>query len=78
MSARGRGALPERLGVAAVKVGIGPGRGCRTRLETAAGVPQLRRSTRCVSLGDSVPIIADGGMRDDKDIVLAFCVARPR
>ncbi len=34
------------LGVAAVKVGVGPGRGCRTRLETGAGVPQLQASSR--------------------------------
>ena len=30
------------LGVDAIKVGVGPGRGCRTRLETGAGVPQLQ------------------------------------
>jgi IMP dehydrogenase len=61
------------LGVDAIKVGIGPGRGCRTRLETAAGVPQLqaiREAWRAV--GESVPIIADGGARDDKDIFLAL------
>jgi IMP dehydrogenase len=61
------------LGVAAIKVGIGPGRGCRTRLETAAGVPQLQAIHEArLALGDSVPIIADGGMRHDKDIVLAL------
>ncbi|HET9941343.1 MAG TPA: IMP dehydrogenase [Candidatus Eisenbacteria bacterium] len=61
------------LGVAAVKVGIGPGRGCRTRLETAAGVPQLEAIYEVrLALGESVPIIADGGMRHDKDIVLAL------
>ena len=61
------------LGAAAVKVGIGPGRGCRTRLETAAGVPQLQAIHEAwCALGDSVPIIADGGMREDKDIVLAL------
>jgi IMP dehydrogenase len=61
------------LGAAAIKVGIGPGRGCRTRLETAAGVPQLQAIHEArLALGDSVPIIADGGMRHDKDIVLAL------
>jgi IMP dehydrogenase len=61
------------LGAAAVKVGIGPGRGCRTRLETAAGVPQLQAVHEAsLALGDSVPIIADGGMRHDKDVVLAL------
>lgn len=63
----------KEIGADAVKVGIGPGRGCRTRLETAAGVPQLQavREAWC-ALGDSIPIIADGGIRDDKDIFLAL------
>ena len=61
------------LGAAGIKVGIGPGRGCRTRLETAAGVPQLQaiHETR-LAVGDEVPIIADGGIRHDKDIFLAL------
>jgi IMP dehydrogenase len=60
-------------GADAVKVGVGPGRGCRTRLETAAGVPQLQaiREAWC-ALGESVPIIADGGVKDDKDVFLAL------
>ncbi len=63
----------RRLGATAIKVGIGPGRGCRTRLETAAGVPQLQAVREAwEAVGDSVPIIADGGMRHDKDIVLAL------
>lgn len=62
------------LGADAVKVGIGPGRGCRTRLETAAGVPQLQaiREAWC-AVGESVPVIADGGVKDDKDVFLALC-----
>jgi IMP dehydrogenase len=61
------------LGADAIKVGIGPGRGCRTRLETGAGVPQLQavREAWC-AVGETVPIIADGGVRDDKDIFLAL------
>lgn len=61
------------LGADAVKVGIGPGRGCRTRLETAAGVPQLQavREAWC-AVAESVPIIADGGIKDDKDLFLAL------
>jgi IMP dehydrogenase len=61
------------LGVDGIKVGIGPGRGCRTRLETAAGVPQLQaiREAWC-AVGEEVPIIADGGVREDKDIFLAL------
>jgi IMP dehydrogenase len=61
------------LGVDGIKVGIGPGRGCRTRLETAAGVPQLQaiREAWC-AVEDAIPIIADGGIREDKDIFLAM------
>lgn len=72
--ATGEGAryLVDR-GADTVKVGVGPGRGCRTRLETAAGVPQLQaiREAWC-AVGDSVPIIADGGVIHDKDIFLAL------
>ena len=65
------------LGVDAIKVGVGPGRGCRTRLETGAGVPQLQAIRETfLEVGDSVPIIADGGIRNDKDVALAiFCGA---
>ncbi len=61
------------LGADAIKVGVGPGYGCRTRLETAAGVPQLQaiREAWC-AVEDAVPIIADGGVRHDKDIFLAL------
>jgi len=61
------------LGVDAIKIGVGPGRGCRTRLETAAGVPQLQaiREAYC-AVEDEVPIIADGGISEDKDIFLAL------
>jgi IMP dehydrogenase len=61
------------LGVEAIKVGIGPGRGCRTRLETGAGVPQLQ-AIREAFLGTEgkLPIVADGGVRGDKDVFLAL------
>jgi IMP dehydrogenase len=61
------------LGASAVKVGVGPGRGCRTRLETGAGVPQLQavREAHLATEG-RVPIVADGGVKDDKDIFLAI------
>jgi IMP dehydrogenase len=63
----------KALDVDGIKVGIGPGHGCRTRLETAAGVPQLQaiREAWC-AVGETVPIIADGGIKDDKDIFLAL------
>jgi IMP dehydrogenase len=61
------------LGVDAIKVGIGPGRGCRTRLETGAGVPQLQAIREAWhAVGEGVPIIADGGVREDKDLFLAL------
>jgi IMP dehydrogenase len=72
--ATGEGARFLRdLGADAIKVGVGPGRGCRTRLETGAGVPQLQalREAWC-AVEDGVPIIADGGVRDDKDLFLAL------
>jgi IMP dehydrogenase len=63
----------KELGVNGIKVGIGPGRGCRTRLETGAGVPQLQAIREVWhAVRDSVPIIADGGIRNDKDIFLAI------
>jgi IMP dehydrogenase len=70
----GEGAIFLRdLGVDGIKVGIGPGRGCRTRLETGAGVPQVQAIREVWhAVGDSVPIIADGGIRNDKDIFLAI------
>ena len=62
-----------RLGVDAIKVGVGPGRGCRTRLETGAGVPQLQAVREAyLATEGRVPIIADGGVRDDKDLFLAI------
>lgn len=61
------------LGAAAVKVGVGPGRGCRTRLETGAGVPQLQAIREAwLATGGRVPIVADGGVRNDKDVFLAI------
>jgi IMP dehydrogenase len=51
-------------GVNAVKVGIGPGGGCTTRLTTSFGVPQLQALYECrIGAGDAVPLIADGGIK---------------
>jgi IMP dehydrogenase len=61
------------LGADAIKVGVGPGRSCRTRLETGAGVPQLQAVREAyLATEGKVPIIADGGVKDDKDIFLAI------
>lgn len=61
------------LGVNAIKVGIGPGRGCRTRLEVGAGVPQLQAIREAyLATGGKIPIIADGGIKNDKDIAMAI------
>ena len=55
--------LAER-GVNAIKVGIGPGGGCTTRLTTSFGVPQLQALYECrMAGGGTVPLIADGGIK---------------
>jgi IMP dehydrogenase len=61
-------------GAAAVKVGIGPGALCTTRVVTGAGVPQLTAISECAKVGQKydVPIIADGGIQKSGDIVKAL------
>jgi len=54
--------LAER-GVNAIKVGIGPGGGCTTRLTTSFGVPQLQALYECGRASNDVPLIADGGIK---------------
>jgi IMP dehydrogenase len=55
--------LLER-GVDGIKVGIGPGGGCTTRLNTNYGVPQVQALVECRAAADGrVPLIADGGVR---------------
>ena len=50
-------------GVNAIKVGIGPGGGCTTRLTTNFGVPQVEALVQTrLAVGDRVPLIADGGI----------------
>jgi IMP dehydrogenase len=56
-----------------IKVGIGPGGGCTTRLNTNFGVPQVQALVECRdAAGDTVPLIADGGIRRDGAIVQAL------
>jgi len=60
-------------GVNAIKVGIGPGGGCSTRLTTNFGIPQAEALVRCrQAIGDAVPLIADGGIRRDGSIAEAL------
>ncbi len=64
--------LIER-GVSAVKVGIGPGGGCTTRINTSFGVPQLHALVECcIAAGGRVPLIADGGVRRDGSVAEAL------
>lgn len=73
--ATGEGArfLADR-GADGVKVGIGPGGGCTTRMTTSFGVPQLQAIVECrVALsGSAVTIIADGGIRRHGGIIEAL------
>jgi IMP dehydrogenase len=61
-------------GADAIKVGIGPGSMCTTRLVTGHGVPQLSAIFECSLAADdsNIPIIADGGIRHSGDIVKAI------
>ena len=61
-------------GADAVKVGIGPGAACTTRLVTGFGVPQFSAVRECAEIAEKlrVPLIADGGIRGSRDIVLAL------
>ncbi|MFN7825616.1 MAG: guanosine monophosphate reductase [Pseudobdellovibrionaceae bacterium] len=63
-----------QAGADAIKVGIGPGSMCTTRIITGAGVPQLTAIALCAEVADEfgVPVIADGGMRTSGDLVKAF------
>lgn len=71
-SAEGARALHER-GADAVKVGIGPGSICTTRVVTGVGVPQLTAVFEAVwGVGDEIPVISDGGIRFSGDIVKAI------
>ena len=61
-------------GADAVKVGIGPGSICTTRVVAGVGVPQLSAvyDVACALEGTGVPLIADGGLRYSGDIVKAL------
>ena len=68
----GAAALVER-GVDAVKVGVGPGSICTTRVVTGVGLPQLTAVMDAVDgAAGRVPVIADGGVKFSGDIVKAL------
>jgi IMP dehydrogenase len=61
-----------RRGVDAVKVGIGPGSICTTRVVTGVGVPQITAIVDATRGAGDVPIIADGGIKYSGDVVKAL------
>jgi IMP dehydrogenase len=72
-TAEGARALID-AGADAVKVGIGPGSICTTRVVTGVGVPQISAIMNAVSAADpaGIPVIADGGIRHSGDIAKAL------
>ena len=73
--ATGKGALAlAAAGADAVKVGIGPGSICTTRIVAGAGVPQLTAIMEAAKAlkGKNIPLIADGGIRYTGDMVKAL------
>jgi IMP dehydrogenase len=62
------------LGVDGIKVGIGPGSICTTRVVSGAGVPQIRAISECAraTREGGVPLIADGGIKYSGDITKAI------
>ncbi len=63
-----------RAGVDAIKIGVGPGSICTTRIVAGVGVPQITAILACAPVGKAhgVPIIADGGIKYSGDIVKAL------
>ena len=61
-----------RRGADAVKVGVGPGSICTTRVVTGVGVPQVTAVMDAVRAASDVPVIADGGIKYSGDVVKAL------
>jgi IMP dehydrogenase len=60
------------LGCDAIKVGIGPGSICTTRVVTGVGVPQISAIMESARGAGGVPVIADGGIRQSGDVAKAI------
>lgn len=63
-----------KAGANAIKVGVGPGSICTTRIVAGVGVPQMTALRNCVKVGEKygVPIIADGGIQHSGDLAKAI------
>jgi len=63
-----------KAGADAVKVGVGPGSICTTRVVAGVGVPQVTAILQCAKIaqGSEVPVIADGGIKQTGDIAKAI------
>jgi IMP dehydrogenase len=63
-----------KAGVSAVKVGVGPGSICTTRVVAGVGVPQFTAVLECVEMArrSGTPVIADGGIKFSGDVVKAL------
>ncbi len=70
-TASGAAALAER-GVDAIKVGVGPGSICTTRVVTGVGMPQITAIIDAVGAAGDIPVIADGGIKYSGDAVKAL------
>jgi IMP dehydrogenase len=70
-TAAGAKALVDH-GADGVKVGIGPGSICTTRIVAGVGVPQLTAIMAAASAANGIPVIADGGIRTSGDIAKAL------
>lgn len=68
--------LLAEAGASAVKVGVGAGSICTTRIVSGAGMPQITAVAECAEMGRrlGIPVIADGGIRYSGDITKALAV----
>jgi IMP dehydrogenase len=63
-----------KAGVNAIKVGVGPGSICTTRIVAGVGVPQVTALRNCIKIADKydIPVIADGGIKHSGDLAKAI------